>query len=181
MTRVRTVRCDCCGLDQDVYVADGFAPTTTCEACRSHTGMLPEQVVRREAVHAAMFREALADAEDSAFLAHGERDFYRDQLTVTSADRRALGQALVGVHDLHHYHGMRCCCGLEDCAVANVVSAPSVARLIGTYDEELQTLRELRRANPGAVGAVWDEIDVTLVYPGGVTRAAVVGRHRATG
>jgi hypothetical protein len=143
--------------------------------------MEPEQVVRREAVHSAMFREALADAEDSAFLAHGERDFYRDQLTVTSADRRVLGQALVGVHELHHYRNNSCSCGLDDCAVAELVSAPSVARLIGTYDEELQTLRELRRANPGSVGAVWDEIDVTLVYPGGLTRAAVVGRHRAAG
>ncbi len=181
MTRVRTVRCECCGLDQDVYVANGVAATTRCEPCRTHSGTAPEQVVRREATHSAMFRGAVAEAEDAAFLAYGERDFYRDQLTVTTADRRVLGQALVGVHELHHYRGNSCCCGLTDCPVADVVGSPSVARLIGTYDEEMQTLRALHRANPGAVGAVWDEIDVTLVYPGGVTRAAIVGRHRAVG
>ena len=68
-----------------------------------------------------------------------------------------------------------------DSETQQVLLIPRGTRLIGTYDEELQTLRELRRANPGAVGALWDEIDVTLVYPGGLTRSAVVGRHRAAG
>ena len=185
MTRARMIRCSCCGLDQVVLAGPDDRPVA-CAQCAWHRNDNAEVALRTEAEHVRMLRLLLLDAQDAAGLAHDERDFYRDQLNQSYADLQLLTAALLLVDDRHHYRGDGCSCNEPQCAVADVLADPKIARLIGTYDEHRHVLRELRAANPGDPAGVWADIDVTLVYPrdertGDTTGEIHVGRHRAVG
>lgn len=136
-----------------------------CPQCAWHTGATAEDVIRAEVEHVRMYRYALLDAQDAATLAHGERDFYRDELNDSYAQLQLLSAALLIADDAHHYRGDICSCGAVRCPVVDVLSDAKIARLIGTYDEHRHVLRELRVANPSDDAGVWADIDVTLVYP----------------
>lgn len=172
--RVRTSRCRCCDLDLDIQVdLDNPFAAPICTRCYMHQ----DDEWIRLVDHTAMYRHAMEDARDSAELAAGERTFYRDRANDHAKSGESLVRILTELDDLHHLRGTRCCCGLVDCRVMELLSDPGVARMIGTYDEERHTLFELRRANPGAWSEAWDDIDVTLVYPQRENRGG--GRHRA--
>lgn len=180
MNRTCAIRCSCCGLDQNVSVALGEKqPVLSCARCTAHHDDTVESVLDREADHAAMYRHAILDAQDAASLAHGERDFYRDQLKDAYGEREVLIQALLQFDELHHYRGAQCACGVPGCRIVELLSNPRIARVIGTYDEHRHTMRELRKANPGVSTGEWDDVDVTLVYPHGEYRVGS-GRHRTT-
>lgn len=176
MYRIRTCRCACCQLDMDIAV-DVERPrgAPVCTRCRLHRD--DEFVGNQD--HAAMYRLALAEAQDETSLIQGERDFYRERSVNTAKNAETLIGVLTRLDDLHHDRGARCSCGETSCPVLDVLAEPAVSRLIGTYDEHQQTLYELRRANPDAWSHEWDYIDVTLVYPPRSDDSA--GRHRAAG
>ena len=185
MTRARTIRCSCCGLEQAV-LSEPDARPLVCAQCAWHGSDSAQAAVQAETEHVRMFRFALLDAQDAADLAHDERDFYRDQLGDSYADNQVLTAALLLVDDRHHYRGDACSCGEPRCPVVDVLADPKIARLIGTYDEHRHVLRELRAANPGDGAGVWADVDVTLVYPKAEratqqTDEINVGRHRAVG
>jgi hypothetical protein len=178
---VRTIRCSCCALDQAVFT-DVDAGPVVCAQCAWHRNDSPHAAILAETEHVRMIRLALLDAQDTADLARGERDFYRDQLNQSYADLQLLTAALLLVDERHHYRGEECSCGDPRCSVVEVLADPKIARLIGTYDEHRHVLRELRAANPGDAAGVWADIDVTLVYPRGdaaITEPVGIGRHRA--
>lgn len=181
MYRTRVIHCACCGLEQNVSV-DGaeYRAVMSCGRCAPHRGDTTETFAMREADHAAMYRHALADAQDDTILAYGERDFYRDKMKVAYSSRELLVQVLSQIEHVHHHRGKRCACGKLNCRVVELLADPRVARLVRTYDEERRTLRELRNANPNAWTDKWDYIDESIVYPVRPRRNGG-GRHRAAG
>jgi hypothetical protein len=176
MYRIRRCRCTCCGLDQDIVGdAQSAVATPVCARCVPH-----EQDPRaRNTDHATMYLAALDGALDELSLARGQRDFYRERGRTMDRSSETLVRVLTEIDHLHHARGSRCSCGEPACRVQDLVADPAVARLIGTYDEEQFTLREVRRENPGTNHEEWDYIDVTLVYPPDYQHP--VGRHRAVG
>src|SRR3954451_2670606 len=90
--------------------------------CEAHQGETLTIVARREADHAALYRQALHDAPDDVLLARRERDHLRDRMTSAYETRERLVGVLSRIEDLHHPRGKGCSCGKRRCGVIDLLA-----------------------------------------------------------